>query len=822
MSNTLFRKGLVFGTVAALATSALVGTPAFAADEVVFAPTSGTSYNTLADQTFSLSASLAPGQVAGNAVQIKYLIEATSGAVRYIAGTSATAIVVSGSPTGTATASAAQVVASGATSTSVNVLNIALDASSPTTATTSVKVTAFVDSNNDGALTTGEYNTVRTVKFVKYSEVVPTVTLTTPAVGDGTLKAAVSLADINVNQLTAASYKVAFTTTTATAAAVADVQVSATGTATSAQLATSVPANVYLAAGDVVTAQAKYGSTLLGTAVTATVAARTITVPVNADVTVVEGANATGSTARTNSAFAAQLAVKDTASTPAAKAGVSVTAAITVSGSLSTSRTLSVNGTVYNGTTALPTALALTTDASGNAVVNLVTVGFAAAETVTVAYTAQNITVSKQITMADAAFTVVDTKDDTATANRAIAKGGSVTFNLKVADQFGQVISGAVRIKSILTVNGTAKSAVYTAVAAGLATVTVTDDQTAASPGNDSVSFAIETQNASTLNWAVSNYAGFGASSAASQSVAIAVSASAPGFDSVPTPTGSATKFTGTVAPEAYNTSTTALTNGVSILNVAAALSTTVAGQQVTISGTGLLFRVNGKNYADTVTTFSGTNGDFAVTVYGHTSGDQTVTFATGSTTKTAVITFAAGAPALVSLVTPAQAQVGQALDVVINVTDKWSNAVATPTTGSNAGILSVSSTGTGYFASAAPVANAAGKATVKYIVGTADIGTAYLSATLDLATDVTTAKSIEFGLTDADVVAGGHRVFVNSEFAKGRTLTVTIDGVRVYSKVQSTDNAVELAFTQKKKGAHTVTVRISGGLVFTEKVTTN
>ncbi|MFM1927093.1 MAG: hypothetical protein RLZ06_669, partial [Actinomycetota bacterium] len=101
-------------------------------------------------------------------------------------------------------------------------------------------------------------------------------------------------------------------------------------------------------------------------------------------------------------------------------------------------------------------------------------------------------------------------------------------------------------------------------------------------------------------------------------------------------------------------------------------------------------------------------------------------------------------------------------------------------------------------------------------------IGTAYLSATLDLATDVTAAKSIEFGLTDGDVVAGGKRVFVNAEFAKGRTVTVTIDGKRVYSKVQTTDNAVELAFTQKKKGSHTVTVRISGGIVFTEKVTTN
>jgi hypothetical protein len=47
----------------------------------------------------------------------------------------------------------------------------------------------------------------------------------------------------------------------------------------------------------------------------------------------------------------------------------------------------------------------------------------------------------------------------------------------------------------------------------------------------------------------------------------------------------------------------------------------------------------------------------------------------------------------------------------------------------------------------------------------------------------------------------------------------VTINGKRIYSKVQTTDNAVELAFTQRRAGTYTVTVRISGGLTFTERV---
>ena len=109
----------------------------------------------------------------------------------------------------------------------------------------------------------------------------------------------------------------------------------------------------------------------------------------------------------------------------------------------------------------------------------------------------------------------------------------------------------------------------------------------------------------------------------------------------------------------------------------------------------------------------------------------------------------------------------------------------------------------------------------MKYIVGPADIGTAFLSATRELgATDVTAAQSIEFGLTDGDAIGAGKRIFVSAEFAKGRTVSVAINGKRVYSKVQTSDNAVELGFTQRRAGTYTVTVRISGGIVFTERVT--
>ena len=74
MSNNLTRKSLAFGALVALASSAIAGTPAQAAGEVVFAPSTGTSYNTFLDGSLKLTASLAPGQVAANIAQLKYQI----------------------------------------------------------------------------------------------------------------------------------------------------------------------------------------------------------------------------------------------------------------------------------------------------------------------------------------------------------------------------------------------------------------------------------------------------------------------------------------------------------------------------------------------------------------------------------------------------------------------------------------------------------------------------------------------------------------------------------------------------------------------------
>jgi hypothetical protein len=308
---------------------------------------------------------LAPGQVAGNISQLKYKIDsATASSVVFGINTAAVATVAAGSTGPASTTSFVVAPATTPSPTVANVINLRLASATAGTSTTSVTVTAFLDSNNDNLLTAGEFEQARTVKFVKYSEVVPTVTLTTPIVDDVAIKATVALADVNNEQLgVTATAKggvdLAITTTLNTTAGVTT---KAAGVFTSAAVTALVATNV-------VTAQATFTSvapaatTNLGTAVTATVAARSFATITGA-VVVGPNANAAGN-ARPNSAFSVQGSVKSAATGTPGVAGVPVTALITTAATLGTGITLSVNGTVYSTNASLPTALSLTSDANG-------------------------------------------------------------------------------------------------------------------------------------------------------------------------------------------------------------------------------------------------------------------------------------------------------------------------------------------------------------------------------------------------------------------------------------------------------------------------
>ena len=815
MSKNLTRKGLALGALVALGSSVIAGAPAQAAQTITISPAAGTSYNTtLGGAQFALTAVVGNGTSDAAAATLKFSVANPGsnlqvGTVGVGVGNTAAA-TAAGAASGTASTSATilTAAATGLTAGKSAAIKIGATAAS-TPATINAVVTAWLDQNGNDVVDSNEDTAAPvTVKFLANGDITAVASITAPLIGETSLTASATISpELNLNYAT--DVKLDYTSATNITGG------SATGTTHSA-FAVVLASGKYAPATAPVIAAATAGdykaqvltlAGVVGNLASVTVAAVT-TQAVTAALVAGNDALANG-TIRAGAKAATITGALTTTATgnPAAGAGIPVVATVTQTVGTPTTSLITVGGKAITGTA---TTIPLVTDASGKVSLAVTSATGTVTDAVTVVLKAEGVSSSTlTLTWTAVAYTLTDSKDDTsASALRAMTRGGTLTMNYEVKDQFGVAISGGARVKTVLA--GGTSNTQYNNLVGGKVSVTVTDTQTSTTNAN-TITSTVETQDSATLNWTAN------VAAATPAVLTAAVSSTAFSFDTVPNQTAST--FTGTVSANAYTASPT---NAVSITGASGALSTAVAGQPVKVSGKGLAFLVNTKVYADEVEFFSGSNGDFTVSVYSTISGAQTVTFTTGSATSSVVVTFAAGAPALVSLVTPAQAQVGQALDIVINVTDKWGNVVATPTSGTNAGILSVSSTGTGYFASAAPVANSAGKATVKYIVGTADIGTAYLSATLDLATDVTAAKSIEFGLTDGDVVAGGKRVFVNAEFAKGRTVTVSIDGKRVYSKVQTTDNAVELAFTQKKAGVHTVTVRISGGIVFTEKVTTN
>jgi hypothetical protein len=813
MSKNLTRKGLAIGALLALGSSVIAGAPAYASSAVTVSPALGTSLVTTLATKFVVAANVGSAVTDTAAGTLKFSISNAGknltttapfvGASASAANTGALAATGAADTTNTTIVSAA----AGATMSSAKTAAVAISTSA--TATTTADVTAFLDLNGNNAVDAGENlgNSV-TITFVANAGLTVAATLTQPLIGATALVGkATTTPVLNGNYAT----NVKFDYTAATALTPADGIYTATQAADGSW---SVNGVIAAATAGAYSVQLEVGGALVGTAVTATTPAITVATG-TAALTVTNDSLANGTVRSGAKAATAVLTYLDGAATPAAvKAGIPVvvTVATTTVAAPATSL-ITVGGKAISTTAGGTITVDATTDATGKVSLPITSATGTALDKITISAVAEGIALTANLVVEWKAvtYTLTDSKDETnASALRAMTRGGTLNFDLEAKDQFGVLITGGAR--AVLTATGGTAGTFYYNFVGGKVTAAYKDTQTTTTTSN-TLNFALQTQDSASLNWAAPST---GAVALAAGAVTAVVSSTAFSFDTVPNQT--ANTFTGTVSANALTASPT---NAVSIVGAAGSLSTALAGQPVKVSGTDLAFLVNTKVYQGSVEFFSGANGDFTVSVYSTKSGPQTVTFTTGTATSSVVVTFAAGAVALVSLDAPAQAQVGQALDVVVTTTDKWGNVKASAASGT--GSVSLASTGTGYFASVAPVTSAAGKATVKYIVGTADIGTAFLSATLELgATDATAARSIEFGLTDGDVLAGGKRVFVSAEFAKGRTVSVSVNGKRIYSKVQTTDNAVELAFTQRRAGTYTVTVRISGGITFTEKVRVN
>jgi hypothetical protein len=167
--------------------------------------------------------------------------------------------------------------------------------------------------------------------------------------------------------------------------------------------------------------------------------------------------------------------------------------------------------------------------------------------------------------------------------------------------------------------------------------------------------------------------------------------------------------------------------------------------------------------------------------------------------------------------------QAGRAVDYTATVVDKLGNAVS-------GFALKATLVGSGYFAgsvsadgSASLTTDVNGKAVVKVLFSSNDQGTATVTfadndastATADNLKSVVLAT--EVGSTDANIDIVGKRVTAVTSFSKGKTVAFYVDGIKKWSKVSTSDADVVLYYNLKK-GTHTVTVKVSGGFVTTER----
>jgi hypothetical protein len=539
----------------------------------------------------------------------------------------------------------------------------------------------------------------------------------------------------------------------------------------------------------------------------------------------------------TSAAFTATIKNSDG---DAVAAGVDVT----IVASKSSAGAVTLNGITLAATN---TTLYAKTDAAGKVAIAVTNTSGVAGDTVTFSVASQGVTpVSKTATWADKVYSILDLNDQTAAGtarNRAVAEGAAYTFDLLVVDQFKAVAGSDIRL--VVATTGNTVSTNTVALTAGKASVVVADGGLTTGAVTVAVSIQKLTDgiwadiaDASGVNWDGTNSGAVDLGTVAinyyTQTDAITLNADAANYPSSTVADLAATATAVTLdaldarvsngtAPAVLTTDKAVVSGKVTNASTGAAKS----GVVISFTAVGLLFK-SGDVWSTGSASVLSNDGTFAVEVYSASAGEKTVTIAVGGVVKTATVTFTGLGASKTNVLKVAagssSVQAGRAVDYTATVTDKLGNAVegfALKATVSSAGYFagSVNSDGT-----ASVTTDKYGKAVVKVIFSAADSGTATVkfedndasTATADNLAAV--SVSTEVGSTDAQIDNVGKRVTAVASFSKGKTVGFYVDGVKKWSKVSTSDSDVIL-FYNLKKGRHTVTMKISGGLITTEVI---
>ena len=703
--------------------------------------------------------------------------------------------------------------------------------------TRSVAVTAWVDSNGNDVIDSTEYaSPVRTVTFKKSTEVDVAVRIDAPLLGASAVTASVTttpelngpqvlavdaeavaigftvqgIAGTNYDKdLTWDSVNNEFDGTIAPDAALVTA-LSTAGTNWSGNGA-NVVAGTYTATGYLITIAQKSG--VASTAVAAVVA-DDIKASVAGTANITPGTSISAANAGTAITVRKGTTSVDVVADVYTSLGALVGAGIPVTATYGTVvGTHKVNGTSA-ATGGTKTAL---TDANGRVTFSVVSTSAANSDALPMTLVAQGVAGdAKQaefaIGWATAAYEMVDLNDNgvayagTMVLDRSMNKGGSVTLDFAVVDQWGEGIAAGHRLR-VATTGRTVGTNFYT-LNNGRASVTIADGGiTATTNGAITVNATVEQADGTAELVAVQEFT-------AGEHGALSIDV----LDETNTVTldaNAATNYvSGTAADDVDNMALIALaaqdlrTSNVATPAPGAVVTVTGVvknattadvreGAVVTISGDSeFLFQVGNRYAFGSLTFIADGSGEFAVNILSNkavTDSVITVTSNGASNTTAKKVSFnAAAATTGTSLVVsaPASALPGSTFQVTATLTDKYGNPVAVSTTTD----VLVEYSGPGIVFGALPnTFNAKGQLKFAVLLGSNDSGTGTVTVSYDQASDndftgtatgdldLVVAKSVVVGASaasaDTKVNAGSFKGYV-AVYAKG------YEGKRLSAKV--------------------------------------
>ena len=761
MSIFTTRKSLAFAAIAALGSSLFAGLPAHAAS-LTLAPTAGTSYALPAGDTLVLRETASSEVASSNFALLKVKVV-------NIDGVAAAVTLGAGSPVDVSGVAGHETVIP-YTGTTNNAL-ISVDSQS-STVSSHFAITAFLDINANGAFdpTTTDIGSTQTVTFLKASDLTVSTAFASSVFKNATsASATTSFTNVNNDQLIANGHTVslAFSSGIGT-----DFGTQTASFNSSSKLfeatTTGFPA---VAAGSIVRVQAKLDGTNVGSSVGTTVLTTAIN-SLTASTVVGTAANSSNQVA-VNGSYQVQVVAKDDATTPAPVAGRAVTYSVSTSATLSSTVTLTINGQTYTSNAALPGAssvakLSGTTDSAGKVTVSVASAGLVAGQQVTFNFFGDTVSTTTSLTTTQAAAVYTGYVTNFDNGFTAVTPGTAVDVAVAVYDQFGNIAPNVFDARAQLTsssgrtTQATTATNSIVALSSGKATLHITDNGTGTGSNvykinfiqrdpvyggygsyveNVIANFEVRLVNAAdTVPGVVSlgtgtkgtdgKYsllAGSTGSSSAPQSIG--------GFDfanydsrsvlgSAPATDGYYVTVSGNVS-----SATTTSYNGVA-----------VGGAKVTLSATGLQFRVvsgSATVYSvDSAAVTTDSLGNFTARVWSHKSGAQTVTVTAGSVSSQIDVYFgAAGAEAGSKIVidAPVYSLPGKSIVLSALLTDKFGNPVLVPDSAvAGNPDFKLTVTGIGNIGNAALATNIEGKASVVATLGANDLGTLTVTAVYD------------------------------------------------------------------------------------------